>query len=287
MITATRIADHVARLGEEHPPLALGSVDRTVRDPRAVAARFGGVIDYMARVELEVERNVLELLLLLPHVDETNRSFYQDVWAPQELQHGLILDQLQRDLDLAPAEPGVDGVSGRVRVLGALAHLSPVHDVVRLLYYLTGAATERSAVLAYNAMNDGLGEMGEHAVSTTVVAPIKQQEPGHFAFYQMSATSMLQHGVLAPWQLHLARFLRSRSFGLVGAATPAHRADLGGVVVDLGLDTELETFARDVGRVEARLLWAHRQGVAVPGYVLAALREAVEAHRDRARPALA
>ncbi len=131
--TPARIAEHVDRLGEQHPPLPLGPVDRTVHDPRAVAARFGAVIDYMARVELEVERNVLELLLLLPGVGETDRRFYQDVWGPQEVQHGLILDRLQTDLGLAPAEPDVDGVSGRVRVLGALAHLAPVQDVVRLM----------------------------------------------------------------------------------------------------------------------------------------------------------
>lgn len=282
VITPQRLADHVRRLADEHPPLSLGAVDRTVKDPRAVRERFGSVIEYMSRVELEVERNVLELLLLLPDVDETNRFFYQDVWGPQEVQHGLVLDQLQQDLGLAPAQPGLDGVSARVKVLGALAHLAPVQDIVRLLYFFTGAATERSAVLAYNAMNDGLREMGEHAISSTVIAPIKQQEPGHFAFYQMSATAMLQHQVLRPWQLHLARFLRSKSFGLVGAVTAEQKADYGGVILATGLDDDMAAYARDIGRVEARLLWAHRQGMEVPGYVLAALRESVDLHRARA-----
>ena len=281
LITPQRLVDHVRRLGEEHPPLEVGRVDRTVHDARAVRARFGPTIDYMARVELEVERNVLELLVLLPDVDETNRMFYQDVWGPQEVQHGLILDQLQQDLGLTPAEPELSEVSARVRILGALAHLAPVQEVVRLLYYLTGAATERSAVIAYNAMSSGLVEMGEHAIAKTVIAPIKQQEPGHFAFYQMSATAMLQQEVLAPWQLHLARFLRSRSFGLVGANNRAQRADYGGVIVDTGLGDALEDYARDVGRVEARLLWAHRQGAEVPGYVLRALRDSVDLHRER------
>ncbi|HET9871979.1 MAG TPA: hypothetical protein VFP89_05205 [Propionibacteriaceae bacterium] len=40
-------------------------MDRTIHRPRLVAERFGAVIDYLARVELEVDRNVLELLVLL------------------------------------------------------------------------------------------------------------------------------------------------------------------------------------------------------------------------------
>ncbi len=282
LITPQRLADHVRKLGDEHPPLSLASVDRTVHDPRAVRERFGEVVEYMARVELEVERNVLELLLMLPGVDETNRVFYQEVWGPQEVQHGLILDQLQQDLGMAPAQPALDGVSARVRILGALAHLEPVQDVVRLLYYLTGAATERSATLAYSHMAEGLTAMGEHAVARSVIAPIKRQEPGHFAFYTLSATSMLQHGVLRPWQLHLARFLRARSYGIVGAHTPDQVADAGGVIVGIGLGDRVEEYARDVGRVETELLWAHRRGLDVPGYVVAALRDSVDAFRERA-----
>ena len=52
-----RLRDHVDRLGAEHPPLELASVDFTVHQPQLVASRFGRVLDYMARAELEVERN--------------------------------------------------------------------------------------------------------------------------------------------------------------------------------------------------------------------------------------
>ena len=62
-----------------------------------MAKEFGHVIDYLARVELEVDRNVLELLVLLPEVDEINKTFCADVWQPQEIQHGLILDRLYRE----------------------------------------------------------------------------------------------------------------------------------------------------------------------------------------------
>lgn len=283
LVTDQRLAEHVRRLAEEHPPLSPESVDRTVRDPVAVRARFGDVIEYMARVELEVERNVLELLVLLPRVGETDRLFFQDVWGPQEVQHGAILDQFQQDLGMAASCPVLGAPGVQVRVLGALAHLPAVQDVVRLLYYLTGAATERSAMIAYTRMHDGLVEMGERVVAASVIAPIRQQEPGHFAYYSLAARSMLQSGALAPWQLHLARFLRSRTFGIVGAHTPEQVAGAGGVIVGIGLQDQVAAYARDIARVEAQLLWADRQGAHVPGYVLAALRGSVDAYHDRLR----
>lgn len=286
-ITPKKIAEHVQRLGELYPPIPLDSVDRTIKRPALVAARFGHVIDYLARVELEVDRNVLELLCLLPDVDDTNKTFYADVWQPQEIQHGLILDRLQQDLGRTPAEPHLD-VSFRIKILGTLAGLKPIQDVAKLLYFLTGASTERQAVLAYNQINDGMRELGETAISETIISPIKQQEPGHFAFYQMSATAMIQDRVLRPWQLFLTRVLRERSYNLVGTnAMDRYKADMGQVVVDLGLDNDLEAYAREVGRVETRLLWAHRQGMAFPPYILRALRESVDLYRERAARSVA
>jgi hypothetical protein len=281
IITPQKIADHVQRLGDLYPPIPLDSVDRTIRRPKLVAQRFGHVIDYLARVELEVDRNVLELLLLLPDVDDTNKTFYADVWQPQEIQHGLILDRLQQDLGRTPASPHLD-VSMKIKMLGALANLKPIQEVAKLLYFLTGASTERQAVLAYNVINDGMVEMGERAISATIITPIKQQEPGHFAFYQMSATSMIQNKRLKPWQLFLARVLREKSYGLVGTnGLDRYKADMGAVVVDLGLTDDLKAYAREVGRVENRLLWAHKHGMEFPPYILKALKESVELYRER------
>ena len=274
-VTQAKIAEHVQRLGELHPPIDLDSVDYTVRDPRAVRERYGHVLEYLSRVELEVDRNVLELLVLLPDVDDTNRTFYADVWQPQELHHGLALDRLQQDLGLPPAEPDLE-LSARMRLLGKLAHLKPIQEIIRLLYFLTGASTERQAVLAYNTINRGLLDMDERAIAETLITPIKRQEPGHFAFYRMSATSLLQHGVLRPWQLFLTRVLRKHSFSPVGANTTEQMGDYGGVVTALGLADETEAYAAEVGRVEAQLLWAHKRGMTVPPYVLKALRESIE-----------
>lgn len=276
-----KIAEHVQRLGENHPPIPLGSVDRTIKRPALVAQRFGHAIDYLARVELEVDRNVLELLVLLPDVDDTNKTFYSQVWQPQEIQHGLILDRLQQDLGRAPAQPYLD-VSFKITILGALANLKPVQEIAKLLYFLTGASTERQAVLAYNQINTGLKEMGESAISETIIAPIKQQEPGHFAFYNMSASAMVADKVLKPWQLFLARVLREKTYNLVGTNARAdYKADMGQVAAELGIDVDLAGYAREIGRVEQRLLWAHRQGLAFPPYILKALRESVELYAER------
>jgi hypothetical protein len=280
-ITQRKIAEHVQRLGELYPPISLDSVDRTIKRPRLVARKFGHVIDYLARVELEVDRNVLELLVLLPDADETNKTFYADVWQPQEIRHGLILDRLQRDLGRAAAEPQLE-VSFPIKILGALGHLKPIQDVAKLMYFLTGASTERQAVLAYNQINRGMQELDETAISETIITPIKQQEPGHFAFYQMSATAMIQDKVLRPWQLFLTRVMREKSYHLVGTnRMKQYQADMGGVMADLGLDRDLEGYAREIGRVESRLLWAHKQGMEFPPYILKALKESVDLYRER------
>ena len=60
-----------------------------------------------------------------------------------------------------------------------------------------------------------------------------------------------------------------------------YTADVGGVMVDLGFDADLQGYSREVGRVETRLLWAHKQGMDFPPYILKALRESVDLYRER------
>ncbi len=280
-VAEQKIREHVEKLGEQHPPIALSSVDRAVQDPKLVREKFGHVIEYLARVELEVDRNVLELLVLLPRTKEVDRMFYEDVWQPQEIQHGLIIDQLGQDIGLAPAEPMLE-VQTSMKLLGALSHIPAIGEVTRLLYYLTGASTERQAVLAYNTLSRAMEELEEKAISETIIGPIKQQEPGHFAFYQMSAREMVEGGRLKPWQLWLAREIRSFSYGLVGTnGKKYYTADMGGVMEALGFTDDLEGFAKDVGRFEAKVLWANRDGMAFPPYVLRALRDSLALYRER------
>ena len=272
--TEARLHDHVYRLGLEHPPIDLDTVDLTVRRPDLLAERFGHVLDYLARVELEVDRNVVELTTLLPDPPEIDRRFYAEVWQPQEIQHGLILDRLQVHLGRPPAQTDLTSVGVKMRVLGALAHLDAFQDVCRMLYYLTGMATERSAVLAYNLLHDGVVELGERAVAQTVIAPIRRQEPGHYAFYQLSARGLWAE--LAGWQRWLVRRMRRFSFAPVGANDPTQAADFGAVMRTLGIDRDIDGFAEQIARVERDLLWAHRRGLRVPAYVARAFRDAVE-----------
>ncbi|MDX6375403.1 MAG: hypothetical protein QOD98_4391 [Nocardioidaceae bacterium] len=274
-----RLTEHVAKLADEHPPIRLDSVDFTVRKPHEFEARFGHVLDYMARVELEVDRNVLELTTMLPDPPEVDRKFYA-LWQPQEIQHGLILDRLQIELGREPAEADLESIGVKLRVLGALAHLGPFQDVCRMLYYLTGMATERSAVLAYNMLHRGTLDMGEDAVANTVIGQIKRQEPGHFAFYQLSARGLWSE--LASWQRWMVRLMRRISFSPVGANNARQKADFGEVLTTLGLAEDTDGFAGQISRVEVELLWARHRGLKVPEYVSRAFREAAELARDRA-----
>lgn len=254
-----------------------------MKRPALVRERYGHVIEYLARVELEVDRNVLELLVLMPRTREVDRLFYEDVWQPQEIQHGLIIDQLGRDIGMGPAEPMLE-MQTSMRILGAVSHIPAIGEVTRLLYYLTGASTERQAVLAYNTLHNAMLEMGEGAIAQTVTAPIKQQEPGHYAFYQMSARVLIDSGKLKQWQLWLAQQLRSFSYGLVGTNGKKHyAAAMGGVLERLGFADRLETFARDIGRFEAKVLWANRNGMEFPPYVLRALRDSLALYGERLR----
>ena len=164
-------------------------------------------------------------------------------------------------------------------MLGALGHLDPVQDVSRMLYYLTGMSTERSAVLAYNLLHDGVLELGERAVAETVVAPIRRQEPGHYAFYTMSAQGLAAE--LAGWQRWLVRRLRRLTYGPVGVNDDAQRADFGDVMITLGIDRDIDGFTESIARVERDLLWERGRGMAVPDYVVRAFRDAVEAAQAR------
>lgn len=277
----TKLREFVEAVAVEHPPLSVDSVDLDVRNPELVRSRYGPVFAYLTRVELEVERNVLELRTMLPNPTEVDRLFYEDVWSPQELQHGVILDTVQSHLAISAAPADVANVSGRIKLVGLLSHLPGMSKVVRLLYYLTGAATEKAAVLAYSRLLNGLRAMGEHALAETVVAPIRRQEPAHFAFYRRSAESLIHEEGMRDWQLELTRILRRRSFGLVGANNDGQRADFGAVATALGMDRDLHVVARQFSLVERQLLWARDHGMDVPDYIMRALREALTLHSAR------
>ena len=151
--------------------------------------RYGHVLDYMARVELEVDRNVLELIDDAARPARGRPAFYADVWQPQEIRHGQILDELQVRLGRDRPTPDLDHVSAQDQDPRRARRTSTaIQDVCRMLYYLTGMATERSAVLAYNLLHDGRRRARrDRRRRARSSAQIRRQEPGHYAFYQMSA----------------------------------------------------------------------------------------------------
>ncbi|MGO1384466.1 MAG: hypothetical protein ACTHU1_06670, partial [Arachnia sp.] len=60
-----------------------------------------------------------------------------------------------------------------------------------------------------------------------------------------------------------------------------YQQDLGGVLTELGMDLEMEVYAKEIGRLEARLLWAKDKGMDFPPYFLKSLRESVEMYRGQ------
>jgi hypothetical protein len=61
------------------------------------------------------------------------------------------------------------------------------------------------------------------------------------------------------------RFGHVIDYNLVGTnAMRQYKADMGGVLVNLGIGQDVNSYAREIGRVEHRLLWAHKQGLEFP-----------------------
>ncbi|WP_432890002.1 hypothetical protein ACQPYH_11785 [Kribbella sp. CA-245084] len=72
--------------------------------------------------------------------------------------------------------------------------------------------------------------------------------------------------------------IRRFSFEPVGAYNETQRGDFGVVMERLGItgagEAGLMRYAEQIGRFEGQLLWARRQGLKVPAYVVDALRHA-------------
>jgi hypothetical protein len=139
-------------------------------------------------------------------------------------------------------------------------------------------------VLAYNMLYDGIAELGEEGVARTAIGQIKRQEPGHYAFYQLSARAHWDR--LARWQKWLVRKMRAISFAPVGAYNPEQSADFGDLMASLGITDNVEDFTQQIARVERELLFAEHQGLRVPPYVARTFREAVERSQARAAASL-
>jgi hypothetical protein len=84
--------------------------------------------------------------------------------------------------------------------LGALAHLKPIQEIAKLMYFLTGASTERQAVLALQQDQPrDAGATRETAISPRrSLTPIKQQEAGPLRLLPDVRDAMIQDKMLKP-----------------------------------------------------------------------------------------
>ena len=259
------------------------TVDFTVHDPDALSARFGHVLDYMARVELEVDRNVLELITMLPDPPEVDRHFYADVWQPQEIRHGLILDELQTR---HRPSAGDAGPRHRLRqAAGARRAGSP----------RPASRTSPGCSTTSPAWPPSAPRCWPTTCSTTASSRWARRPSPRPSSRRSAARSPVTTRSTRCRPTGSPSSSRPGSAGSYAACascpsprsastTPTQRADFGDVMETLGITDDVEDFTETIARVERELLWAQADGMRVPPYVLAAFRDAVERPPSAARP---
>ena len=147
------------------------------------------------------------------------------------------------------------------------------------LYLSIGAMHERLTAVGYDRLRERVLELGMTGFAQTAVRPIRAQESMHYAYYRNAALE--QRRALGAWQLQLARLVRRHTYRPVGATTPRRQADFGAATVSLFGAQDVAPFAEPVQRVAQELLVAARDGLRLPPFVSAALRDCVEAHLAR------
>lgn len=254
--------------------MLLDDIDFKMRDRGAVAARLAGCLQYFARVENEVDPEGLQVLMpLLGTEYEGYRSYGQeflDLWVPQELAHGQILDELQRQLGIEPLEPKHEISPHNVR-LGQLGEKHPgLHQAVELTYYAQGATQEALALTAYNRCFQILVEMGEATLAKQIFFPMRMQEGLHRSFYRNGAKNLREH--VTKGQALFSKAVMSLTFSPVGAGEDKDKPQLGYIVEELG--GEVDTFAQPAFAEAQALLGVN------PRWIRRAFNKCDEAHRN-------
>jgi hypothetical protein len=256
---------------EADPPISVESVDLTIVDPARLRLELGHVIRYFAVVEGDVAQNASDIAALLPHLDRDERRFLR-AWSTQEVAHGRVFDAIAAQLQLAPP-PAVNRTPPPRRVfavVGRIAKLEWVHDVLKLMYLARGAMHEHLTYDGYVHLGARLARLGELGLARTVTEPVRRQEARHLGYYRMAAAA--QRRRLSPNQLHVARAISIRSYAPVGAS-PGRRAECGRAFASLaGSDVD-----RILGPVEAIATQLLGNGAGpVPQFVRRAMRRCME-----------
>lgn len=260
-------------------PIDVDSVDYDFKDPEVVAKSFAATLGYLARVELDVERNVQEVQVVFgDHLPEVDRTFV-DLWGPQELHHGYILERATEQLGL-PA-PAVDlNIGASLKAAGLLGKYVPgLKDALFYSYMTTGVVTEAAASRIYRIWSDQLKLRGEGAFAVTAIDRINKQEPKHLAYYKMRGEQV--RGTLSEWQLRLARAVKERSVPLTGVRNQWHKVQLGKLVMELtGGDEQLSPeyleLIMQVENVYRKMMFYSENGGYVPGIVTRSIAECRE-----------
>ena len=247
-----------ARVGrlEDDPPIALEAVDLTVVDPAPLKRRFAEIFTYIATVEGAVPQNIADITTLLPDLGVLDRRFLV-VWEGHELAHSAIFDALRAELGL-PDRNEIDRPTPPTqprrsfRAFGALAKVTWIQDVFKLVYLARGAMNEHMTYDCYRYLGHHFDSLGEHALARTVTEPIRRQEAAHLGYYRLAATT--HRRTLSAAQVRLAGQITARTYAPVGS-TPAGRDESGRVFTGLA-GTHVDAVLDSVQDIADQLLGA-------------------------------
>ena len=233
-----------------HDPIDIETVDRTLNNPELLREKYGETMQYFGEIENRVEQNANQLQALLPYMDEPTKEFIA-AWEAQELVHGAIFDQAMADIGMTPYAFDPSDVSRGFKLGGELSRIPDIDKVLQFLYLTTGALHERLTAKGYIGLIDSLKQDGEIALAETAVKPINRQEGKHLGYYKEAA--LVQRDKLSPWQLALAREIKTRTYAPVGAMDNKHKMRFGKVIKVVRGDHTVEEMAEPVQKVAEQL----------------------------------
>ena len=272
------ILHYVEKAIDDHPPIDKESADYTMADPAAVRDAIEPELMHSFATERAVDRNVKELGVLLHELPETDQVFIHTLWWPHEAHHAILLEGLLSNLGVEEPHVDLESISPSIRIARAMGRIPFMEDIFRLQYYLTGAATEKAATHLYRTMDRNLTEINELAIAETVIRPVKRQEPVHDGFYGFSA-HLLASKMSQP-QLYMAKVVRDMIYRPVGVIDQVSERRMGNLLLrNVGATgPELDAYVQTISRVERQILYANDQGMKVPPYIVARLRDSIDAH---------
>lgn len=253
---------------------AVARAARQLRDPERVRERLGAAVLYAQRVETEVAGMGIEVLL--PHSQDGLVGRFLDTWVPDEQRHGIAQELVLEQLGLDSYVPrGQDAVPIHNRIAGFLTRMLPAaRGIVEMTYHAIGAINERFAMEAYRQMTEVLTELGEDELVATLMAPMRNDEAMHLAYYRTYARQLRRS--LHRWQLAVVRGLIVHTYAPVGAGLDADKPPLGRALIEMEADPENPAIATHMQAIAEELL---NDGAELSPFVQRSLSECVRLAR--------